>query len=53
MPTRNKNYRDIKTSFCFLDETGLIFNKKDKYFALGIIKCSCPEKVYNRIRKIR
>ncbi len=53
MPTRNKDYRDIKTSFCFLDETGLIFNKKDKYFALGMIKCSCPEKIYNRIRKIR
>jgi hypothetical protein len=53
MPTSGKDFRDIKTSFCFLDETGLIFDKKDKYFALGLVKCSCPEKIYNKIRKIR
>lgn len=48
-----KDFRNIKTSFCFLDETGLIFDKKDKYFALGLVKCSYPEKIYNKIRKIR
>ncbi len=53
MPTCDKDYRDIKASFCFLDETGLINHKKDKYFALGIVKCASPEKIYNKIRKIR
>lgn len=48
-----KNFRDIKSSFCFLDETGLIFGNRDKYFALGLIKCRFPEKIYNEIRKIR
>jgi hypothetical protein len=52
MPT-NKHFKDIKTCFCFLDETGLIHSDKDKFFALGIIKCSNPEKIYNKIRKIR
>ena len=52
MPT-NKHFKDIKTCFCFLDETGLIHSDRDKFFALGIIKCEEPQKLYNRIRKIR
>lgn len=52
MPT-NKHFKDIKTAFCFLDETGLIHSDRDKFFALGIIKCESPEKIYNKIRKIR
>jgi hypothetical protein len=53
MAIQNKDYRDIKTSFCFLDETGLLNSEKDKYFALGIIKCKNPEKLYNIFRSIR
>ncbi len=53
MPTNKENFKDIKTSFCFLDETGLVYSPRDKFFALGIIKCCSPEKIYNRIRKIR
>jgi len=53
MPTNKSNFRDIKTCFCFLDETGLIHSEQDKFFALGILKCSEPQKLYNRIRKIR
>ncbi|MFH0956026.1 MAG: DUF3800 domain-containing protein [Candidatus Falkowbacteria bacterium] len=49
----NNNFRDIKTSFCFLDETGLIYHPRDKFFALGIIKCEWSEVIYNRIRKVR
>ncbi len=49
----NKHFKDIKTAFCFLDETGLIHSERDKFFALGIIKCGNPEKIYNKIRKIR
>lgn len=52
MPT-NKHFKDIKTCFCFLDETGLIHSEKDKYFSLGILKCNNPQRLYNRIRKIR
>lgn len=36
-----------------MDETGLIHSDRDKFFAIGIIKCESPEKIYNRIRKIR
>ncbi len=53
MPINKENFRDIKTCFCFLDETGLVYSPRDKFFALGIIKCSSPEKIYNRIRKVR
>lgn len=53
MPIDGKDFRDIQTSFCFLDETGLIFDRKHKYFGLGLVKCGHPERVYNNIRKIR
>lgn len=52
MPTK-KHFKDIKTCFYFLDETGLLDSTRDKFFALGIIKCCEPQKLYNRIRKIR
>ena len=48
-----EEFKDIKTSFCFLDETGLLYSPRDKFFALGIIKLEKPQRVYNRIRKIR
>jgi len=53
MTIQNKDYREIKTSFCFLDETGFLNNGKDKYFALGIVKCQKPEKLYNLLRSVR
>ena len=46
-------FKNIKTSFCFLDETGLLYSSRDKFFALGLIKSEKPQKLYNRIRKIR
>lgn len=52
MPT-NKHFKDIKTAFCFLDETGLIHSDRDKFFALGILKCNNPQELYNEIRKVR
>lgn len=48
-----QNFKNIKTNFCFLDETGLIYSNRDKFFALGIIKCNAPENIYNKIRKVR
>jgi len=49
----NESFKDIKTTFCFLDETGLLYNTRDKFFALGIITCNNPQNLYSRIRKIR
>lgn len=49
----NKPFKDVKSCFCFLDETGLLNNHVDKFFGLGIIKCGKPQKIYKRIRKIR
>ncbi len=49
----NQDFKKIKSSFCFMDETGLINSKRDKFFAIGIIKIDRPEKMYNEIRKIR
>ncbi len=49
----DKNFKDIKTCFCFLDETGLLYSGRDKFCALGIIKCDNPQRLYNKIRKIR
>ncbi|MBU1164152.1 DUF3800 domain-containing protein [Patescibacteria group bacterium] len=51
--TTNKNFKDVKSCFCFLDETGLIYSKRDKYFALGIVKCPEPQKLYRKIRMVR
>jgi len=53
MPINKSNFRDIKTCFCFLDETGLLHSKIDQFFALGMIKCREPHRLYNQIRKIR
>lgn len=52
MPTQ-KYFKDIKTCFCFLDETGLIHSTTDRFFALGIIKCCEPHKLYRAIHKLR
>ncbi|MEK7173165.1 MAG: DUF3800 domain-containing protein [Patescibacteria group bacterium] len=47
------DYKDIQTKFCFMDETGLLHSNRDKFFAIGLIECSNPEKLYRRIRIIR
>lgn len=47
------NYKTEKADFYFLDETGLIHSERDKFFAIGIVKCSEPHILYNKIRKIR
>ncbi len=52
MPT-NRFFKDIRSCFCFLDETGLLHSPRDRYFGIGIIKIREPEKIYNQIRKIR
>jgi len=51
--TTNEYFKDIKTCFCFLDETGLLYSNRDKFFAISLIKCQRPQKLYRRLRKIR
>lgn len=44
-PTENlrlKDFDQIWTKFCFLDETGSLDNPKDPFFTIGILKLSQP-----------
>lgn len=43
----------VKISVCFLDETGLLNRPEDRFFALGIIKTSKPESLYNPLQYLR
>lgn len=45
--------KNIKTSFCFFDETGLLRSARDPFFAVGMIKCVDPYKLYSKIKNIR
>lgn len=44
---------EVKISVCFLDETGLLNRSDDRFFALGIIKTSKPENLYNPLQYLR
>ncbi len=44
-----KNYNQIWTKFCFLDESGSLNNKTEPYFTLGILKMSQPYYLQNKI----
>ena len=44
---------NIKTSFCFFDETGLLRSARDPFFAVGMINCVDPYKLYSKIKTIR
>ena len=36
------DYNQIWTKFCFLDETGVLSDKQEQYFTVGILKMSQP-----------
>jgi len=42
-----------KEYFCFLDETGLLNRKEDRFFALGMIKCHSPHNLYLKIKNLK
>ena len=44
-----KDYDQIWTKFCFLDESGSLNNKTEPYFTLGILKMSQPYYLQNKI----
>ncbi len=47
------NYKEIWTPFCFLDESGTLDVKSQPYFTVGMIKCSQPYYLQQKIRYIR
>jgi hypothetical protein len=54
----NKNLKlldckEIWTPFCFLDESGTLDINSQPYFTVGMIKCSQPYYLQQRIRYIR
>lgn len=47
------DYKKIWTPFCFLDESGTLDPKTQPYFTVGMIKCSQPYYLQQKIRYIR
>ncbi|MFZ3054859.1 MAG: DUF3800 domain-containing protein [Minisyncoccales bacterium] len=46
-------YKEIWTPFCFLDESGTLDINSQPYFTVGMIKCSQPYYLQQKIRYIR
>lgn len=44
-----KDYKEIWTKFCFLDESGSLSNPNDPFFTVGFIKCSQPYYLQSKI----
>lgn len=47
------DYKNIWTPFCFLDESGTLDIGSQPYFTVGMIKCSMPYYLQQKIRYIR
>lgn len=47
------DYKSIWSPFCFLDESGTLDIKTQPYFTVGMIKCSQPYYLQQKIRYIR
>jgi hypothetical protein len=47
------DYKLIRTPFAFLDETGSINDKANRFFGLGMIKCMQPYYLDTQIRQLR
>lgn len=47
------DYKEIWTPFCFLDESGKLGEVSQPYFTVGMIKCSQPYYLQQKIRYIR
>ena len=48
-----KDYKKIRTPFVFLDETGSINDKANRFFGLGMIKCMQPYFLDSKIHRLR
>ncbi len=47
------DYKNIWTPFCFLDESGALSIETQPYFTVGMIKCSQPYYLQQKMRYIR
>lgn len=50
---RLSDYKLIRSPFCFLDETGKLHSPRDRFFALGMIKCNQPMYIYKEMNWLR
>jgi len=50
---RKRISRKRKPAFCFLDETGILNRKEDRFFALGMIKCRFPQNLYLKTKRLK
>lgn len=48
-----KEYTKLRTPFCFFDETGNLNDKVNRYFAMGMLKCSQPYFLDYEIQQLR
>lgn len=48
-----QDYKKIRTSFVFFDETGSINDSSNRFFGLGMIKCRQPHYLDHEVRLIR
>lgn len=48
-----KDYTKLRTPFCFFDETGNLNDKANRYFAMGMLKCSQPYFLDYEIQRLR
>ncbi|MDD5054681.1 MAG: DUF3800 domain-containing protein [Candidatus Peribacteraceae bacterium] len=47
------NYRQIRTPFAFIDESGALSRKDDPFFGIGMFKVHRPSLLYRELRRIR
>lgn len=48
-----KDYTKLRTPFCFFDETGNLNDKANRYFAMGMLKCSQPYYLDYEVQRLR
>jgi len=48
-----KDYTVLRTPFCFFDETGNLNDKANRYFAMGMLKCSQPYYLDYEVQRLR
>lgn len=47
------DYKNIRSRFCFLDESGSLGDKNNPFFTIGIIRCSQPYYIQQKIKSLR
>src|SRR5215472_14872921 len=56
IPTHSRTPRPSagwRSSFAFLDETGTLHSPRDRFFAVGVLKCSDPSLIQRSVQRLR